>query len=188
MIALIFIIAEAHADAVCRDGWYSRSSGSGTCSHHGGVAYWVDPYPVAPPPPPAPPKPAPKGAPPPAPPATSAAPPATPPQSSPVSAGGVINLTVSDMLPYLTNKEASDVWLIDTAEAIKSGKVSTSDPNNPNKYSSLKDSIPPLWTCTDGEGVNQVIFSCWHQDQAKCVPEWHKLLEMPCPVSCRRNQ
>ena len=29
------------ADAVCQDGWYSHSSGSGTCSHHGGVSYWV---------------------------------------------------------------------------------------------------------------------------------------------------
>ena len=26
--------------AVCRDGWYSGSTGSGTCSHHGGVNYW----------------------------------------------------------------------------------------------------------------------------------------------------
>lgn len=26
--------------AVCRDGWYSRSTGSGTCSWHGGVKYW----------------------------------------------------------------------------------------------------------------------------------------------------
>ncbi len=26
--------------AECRDGWNSRSTGQGTCSHHGGVAYW----------------------------------------------------------------------------------------------------------------------------------------------------
>jgi hypothetical protein len=25
---------------VCRDGWVSGSSGSGTCSHHGGVYSW----------------------------------------------------------------------------------------------------------------------------------------------------
>lgn len=31
----------AGADAVCNDGWYSRSSGQGTCSWHGGVDYWV---------------------------------------------------------------------------------------------------------------------------------------------------
>ena len=27
--------------AVCRDGWISQSTGSGTCSHHGGVLYWT---------------------------------------------------------------------------------------------------------------------------------------------------
>jgi hypothetical protein len=27
--------------AVCRDGWRSSSTGSGTCSHHGGVDYWI---------------------------------------------------------------------------------------------------------------------------------------------------
>src|SRR5437870_3127600 len=26
--------------AVCGDGWYSGSTGRGTCSHHGGVKYW----------------------------------------------------------------------------------------------------------------------------------------------------
>jgi hypothetical protein len=26
--------------AVCNDGWVSSSTGSGTCSHHGGVNYW----------------------------------------------------------------------------------------------------------------------------------------------------
>lgn len=31
----------ATADAVCRDGTYSYSSGQGTCSWHGGVDYWV---------------------------------------------------------------------------------------------------------------------------------------------------
>lgn len=33
----------ASADAVCEDGSYSYSSGSGTCSWHGGVDYWVTP-------------------------------------------------------------------------------------------------------------------------------------------------
>ena len=37
-------------DAVCNDGWYSSSSGSGTCSWHGGVAYWVDDIPTWEPP------------------------------------------------------------------------------------------------------------------------------------------
>ncbi len=27
--------------AVCRDGWRSTATGSGACSHHGGVAYWL---------------------------------------------------------------------------------------------------------------------------------------------------
>lgn len=27
--------------AVCRDGWNSSATGSGACSHHGGVAYWT---------------------------------------------------------------------------------------------------------------------------------------------------
>lgn len=27
--------------ATCRDGWHSDSTGSGTCSHHGGVAVWL---------------------------------------------------------------------------------------------------------------------------------------------------
>lgn len=29
------------AGAVCDDGWRSHSAGRGTCSGHGGVAYWV---------------------------------------------------------------------------------------------------------------------------------------------------
>lgn len=39
MIALLFASA-AFAGAVCKDGWRSPSEGTGTCSHHGGVAYW----------------------------------------------------------------------------------------------------------------------------------------------------
>lgn len=27
--------------AVCQDGWNSSATGSGACSHHGGVAYWI---------------------------------------------------------------------------------------------------------------------------------------------------
>lgn len=27
--------------AVCRDGWSSGATGSGACSHHGGVSYWT---------------------------------------------------------------------------------------------------------------------------------------------------
>jgi hypothetical protein len=29
------------AGAMCRDGWWSFSSGSGTCSWHGGVRHWA---------------------------------------------------------------------------------------------------------------------------------------------------
>lgn len=31
----------ARTGAVCRDGWISSATGSGACSHHGGVAYWT---------------------------------------------------------------------------------------------------------------------------------------------------
>ena len=44
----LLLTSLAWGDAVCNDGSYSYSSGSGTCSWHGGVAYWVQP----PPPPP----------------------------------------------------------------------------------------------------------------------------------------
>lgn len=27
--------------AVCRDNWQSSATGSGACSHHGGVQYWL---------------------------------------------------------------------------------------------------------------------------------------------------
>jgi hypothetical protein len=27
--------------AICKDGWRSYSTGPGTCSHHGGVDYWL---------------------------------------------------------------------------------------------------------------------------------------------------
>ena len=31
----------SYADAICRDGWWSKSEGSGTCSWHGGVKRWL---------------------------------------------------------------------------------------------------------------------------------------------------
>ena len=41
MIALIIMSGCQKPTAVCRDGHYSYSqSRRGTCSHHGGVAYW----------------------------------------------------------------------------------------------------------------------------------------------------
>ena len=36
-----FLISQVNADAICKDGWKSKSEGSGTCSHHGGVAKWL---------------------------------------------------------------------------------------------------------------------------------------------------
>lgn len=49
-ISLFVTPSQSKADAVCQDGWYSQSEGSGTCSHHGGVSYWItddfDNYPV----------------------------------------------------------------------------------------------------------------------------------------------
>lgn len=33
--------------AICRDGWRSHSTGSGTCSWHGGVDYYLDPDEIA---------------------------------------------------------------------------------------------------------------------------------------------
>ena len=41
LISLGFI-GSSFADAICMDGWRSYSSGSGTCSHHGGVRTWLD--------------------------------------------------------------------------------------------------------------------------------------------------
>ena len=40
---LLLLTGLAWGDAICRDGTYSYSSGSGTCSWHGGVAQWVVP-------------------------------------------------------------------------------------------------------------------------------------------------
>jgi hypothetical protein len=36
------LIGASYADAVCIDGWISKSSGSGTCSWHGGVKKWLN--------------------------------------------------------------------------------------------------------------------------------------------------
>jgi hypothetical protein len=35
-------IGTSYADAICNDGWISKSSGSGTCSWHGGVKKWLN--------------------------------------------------------------------------------------------------------------------------------------------------
>lgn len=48
-IILIFLLIIGCSDApkgkrvgaICNDGWRSYSTGSGTCSHHGGVDYWL---------------------------------------------------------------------------------------------------------------------------------------------------
>ena len=39
MLAFIYslFVSVAMAQNLCADGWYSSSSGSGTCSHHGGI-------------------------------------------------------------------------------------------------------------------------------------------------------
>lgn len=37
------IYGDERIGAICRDGWESFSTGSGTCSHHGGVDYWKYP-------------------------------------------------------------------------------------------------------------------------------------------------
>jgi hypothetical protein len=43
MVAMLAIgtASPASAAALCYDGTYSSSSGSGTCSHHGGVYWWL---------------------------------------------------------------------------------------------------------------------------------------------------
>lgn len=33
--------SSARTGAICKDGWQSSATGSGACSHHGGVAYWL---------------------------------------------------------------------------------------------------------------------------------------------------
>jgi hypothetical protein len=41
LFSSFFLISQVSADAICNDGWKSKSEGSGTCSHHGGVAKWL---------------------------------------------------------------------------------------------------------------------------------------------------
>ena len=41
--ALLVAPGSASAGAICNDGWLSSSSGSGTCSWHGGVSSWTSP-------------------------------------------------------------------------------------------------------------------------------------------------
>lgn len=37
----IYQQSNVRVGAVCEDGWQSSATGSGACSHHGGVAYWL---------------------------------------------------------------------------------------------------------------------------------------------------
>jgi hypothetical protein len=41
LLLLTSLTSNAYADAICKDGWRSKSSGSGTCSWHGGVLNWL---------------------------------------------------------------------------------------------------------------------------------------------------
>ena len=41
LLLCLGFIGSAYADAICRDGWYSASEGSGTCSWHKGVSEWT---------------------------------------------------------------------------------------------------------------------------------------------------
>ena len=38
---LVLVSSYSYADAICMDGWWSKSKGSGTCSWHGGVKRWL---------------------------------------------------------------------------------------------------------------------------------------------------
>ena len=43
LLFLLFLLSSnSYADALCNDGWISKSSGSGTCSWHGGVKKWLN--------------------------------------------------------------------------------------------------------------------------------------------------
>lgn len=44
LLALLLVSSSARAGAICRDGWVSSSTGSGTCSHHDGVSVWTTDY------------------------------------------------------------------------------------------------------------------------------------------------
>lgn len=44
LVANLFIVSAQsrfRIGAICNDGWRSKSTGRGTCSHHGGVDYWL---------------------------------------------------------------------------------------------------------------------------------------------------
>ena len=41
LLLLTSLTSNVYADAICKDGWRSKSSGSGTCSWHGGVLNWL---------------------------------------------------------------------------------------------------------------------------------------------------
>ena len=43
LLSLLFLLSvNSYAGAICNDGWISKSSGSGTCSWHGGVKKWLN--------------------------------------------------------------------------------------------------------------------------------------------------
>ena len=49
LISIFFLIlltfgTRKRDGAICEDGWKSSSTGSGTCSHHGGVDNWTYDY------------------------------------------------------------------------------------------------------------------------------------------------
>jgi Protein of unknown function (DUF3761) len=46
-LAEITAMRQADSTAECSDGTYSNSTGSGTCSHHGGVKRWLNGTPTA---------------------------------------------------------------------------------------------------------------------------------------------
>lgn len=95
-----------------------------------------------------------------------------------------IDMTVKEMLPFLINNESNAVWVEETNDALLRDKLKSRDPNDLNTYVNMKYKIKPLWLCTDGSGKDQVAFACWYPDPAKCEPEWHKLFQLTCAVSC----
>lgn len=43
IVYFLFTACKQGKGAICKDGWRSHSTGSGTCSWHGGVDYYLDP-------------------------------------------------------------------------------------------------------------------------------------------------
>jgi hypothetical protein len=43
VFAVFFYSCKKGKGAICNDGWRSHSTGSGTCSWHGGVDHYLDP-------------------------------------------------------------------------------------------------------------------------------------------------